>query len=60
MYYWAGTYHWNLSAIGLGDELQFDYEPKSGKIRVSVFQNGHWQDAAEIDITELFSEKDKA
>ena len=44
----------DLSALGFGDELQIDYDPATGNLRVSVFQNNHWQDEAIIPLPSLF------
>lgn len=46
----------DLSALGFGDELQIDYDPATGNLRVSVFQNNHWQDEAIIPLPALFQE----
>ncbi len=46
----------DLSALGFGDELQIDYDPATGNLRVSVFQNSRWQDEAVIPLPALFQE----
>lgn len=58
MYKYIATYKEDLSAIGFGDELQFDYDPSDGCLRVSVFKDNHWQDEAVIRLPELFIEED--
>ena len=46
----------DLSVLGFGDELQIDYDPATGNLRVSVFQNNHWQDETVIPLLTLFQE----
>ena len=56
-YEFIADYRGDLSAIGFGDQLQLDYCPADGNLRVSVFRDGHWQDEAGISLSKLFAEE---
>lgn len=48
----------NLSKLGFGDSLTFDFDQEKCYLRISVFQNGHYQDHFVVDLKDEFNIRD--
>ena len=43
----------NLSVLGYGDELLIEFNKEECKLRVSIFDENHFQNQIVIDLTEI-------
>lgn len=44
----------DLSAIGFGDCLTFEYNKVKGLLRISIFENSHYQDHIVVNLVDEF------
>ena len=42
----------DLSKLGFGDNLVIEFDPEQCKLRVSIFEEGHFQDDVELSIAD--------
>lgn len=47
----------DLSRLGFGDNLEFEFDPERCLLRISVFDNGHYQDHLVVDLPYELGEK---
>ena len=53
-YEFLGLKYVDLSALGFGDNLMVEYDKETGKVRISVFDNSHYQDHTVVDLKKIF------
>ena len=47
----------DLSKLGFGDNLVVEFDPEQCKLRVSIFEEGHFQDEVEWHLPDILKMK---